>query len=464
MNEELRLKNWFILFVYLALAVSLGFAEDAALTLEDARNLAIANSRELRQLAMSIESSEITRDTQWYEFLPSLSLQGSAGTSLWSDSKASQEILKDNFFARAGLTVSEKIPLWDGGKYSIQKLLNGLSTESAKQDALAGYFSVLDQVDNAYYSALEAAASLEVAESSLETVTISLSIAEIRYQNKMIVDADYFKAMADAESGKNNRDNARRNLELAGLKLKNLLGLKALPRLAPVDFSVYGDLIKSLSATSDSGIENMYAQIWKVMEKNNPDIIKAGFSLTSAEKNVTLAKRGYSPVLSASLSTGLNYSYTNSASGYAPFSGEFSITGSIPLDFWVTQSNVKKSRLARERQALSYQSLIESLDIELQSGIFSLISQAGSAISSQKVLEYSQKQFNYVFELYTLSQNSLSALSEAESQLRSNKNNAITSQYSFLKALSKIRSLGAFENGEEQTLLSRALFLEQDKL
>ncbi|MDR0719588.1 MAG: TolC family protein [Treponema sp.] len=457
------MKSWLVLFVCFVLAVSLGFAEDAALTLEDARNLAVANSRELRQLAMSVESSEITRDTQWYEFLPSLSLQGSAGTSLWNDGKASQEILKDNFYARAGLTASEKIPLWDGGKYSIQKLLNELSAESAKQDALAGYFSVLDQVDNAYYSVLEAAANLEVAESSLETASISLSIAEIRYQNKMIVDADYFKAMADAESGKNNRDNARRNLELAGLKLKNLLGLKTLPQLAPVDFDAYKDLLTALSAISGSGIETVYTQIWKVMEKNNPDIIKAGFNLTSAEKNVTLARRSYLPELSASLSTGLNYSYTNNASGFSPFSGEFSVSGSIPLDFWITKSNVKKTRLAQERQALSYQSLMENLDIELQSGIFTLIAQAGSVLSSQKVLEYSQKQFNYVFELYTLLQNSLSDLSEAESQLRSNKTNVITSQYSFLKALSKIRSLGAFENGEEKVLLSRSLSLEQDK-
>jgi outer membrane protein TolC len=450
--------------VCFAFAVSLGFAEDAGLTLEDARNLAVANSRELRQLAMSVESSEITRDTQWYEFLPSLSLQGSAGTSLWNDGKASKEILKDNLYVRAGLTASEKIPLWDGGTYSIQKLLNKLSTESAKQDALAGYFSVLDQVDNAYYSVLEAAANLEVAESSLETAGISLSIAEIRHQNKMIVDADYFKAMADAESGKNNRDNARRNLELALLKLKNLLGQKTLPELTPVDFGVYENLITSLAAASGSGIENMYTQIWNAMEKNNPDIIKAGFNLTTAEKNVALAVRGYSPTLSASLSTGLNYSHTNNASGFSPFTGEFSISGNIPLDFWITKSNVKKSRLAQERQALTYQSLIENLDIELQSGIFSLISQAGSVLSSQKVLEYSQKQFDYVFELYTLLQNSLSDLSEAESQLRANKNNAITSQYSFLKALSKIRSLGAFENGEEKVLLSRALSLGKDKL
>jgi hypothetical protein len=54
-------------------------------------------------------------------------------------------------------------------------------------------------------------------------------------------------------------------------------------------------------------------------------------------------------------------------------------------------------------------------------------------------------------ELFRLSQNSVSTLSDASALVSSNRNQLIRSQYGFLLSLSKIRTLGAFADEDQLT-------------
>jgi len=437
------------------------FGAEENLTLEQARVLALSNSRELTRYSTALRSSQLDEKTQAYTFLPSLSLEGSAGTTLWNDEGASPQLWGDSLSAGVNLKVTETLPLWDGGKYSIQKILNGLTTESAKQDALAGYYAVLDSSDAAFYAVLAAAANLQAAESSLETANLSLSMAEIRIQNKMIGEADYLQALADQESRKNTRDQARRDLSLSKLKLKNILGLEnALPELENIDFADYEALFQTLAGMDDDGVDSLYTALFAEIAKRNPTLVKAGISSARAEQNVSLTALAYSPMLSLSLSTGLSYAYSNGGtngtagnSGLGPFTGNLTISGKIPLDFWVTASNVEKQKLAQEQTALTYLNAEDSLEMELQTDILSLISQAGQVLSSRRALEYAEKHFDYILELFSLAQRSTSDLSSADSLVLSNRNQLIRAQYGLLSALSKIRSLGVFETEDSVVAL-----------
>jgi outer membrane protein TolC len=173
-----------------------------------------------------------------------------------------------------------------------------------------------------------------------------------------------------------------------------------------------------------------------------------------SEKNLNSAKWNYSPTLSASLSTGLNYSANN---GLEPRPGEVSVRASIPLNFWDTAANVEKQKIARDRAALSFSGALGSLDMELRIALLDLISQAGQILSSRRALDYAQRHFDYVLELYRLSRNSPSELSDAETMVRNNRNQLSRSQYSFLNGLSKIRSMGTFNSEEEIVSLMRTV-------
>lgn len=444
----------FLLLIILAVFTVPGiiFSLDSTLSLEDARALALLNSRSLARFNLIIQSNQLSEKTQYYANLPSLSLGASASANLWTKDGSSMDIIKDSFDAGASLKLDYTYKIWDGGKYAIQKAINSLNTESSRQDALAEYYSVLSTADSAYYSVLEALASLEAAESSLETANLSLSMAEIRQQSGMISDISYLQALADRATKETSRNQSRRDLALAQLKLKDLLGISELPGLEPVDFASREELILLLSNIDDAGLDRLYTGLWKEMQARNPSMVKAAINSQKSEKNLTMESRAYSPTLSASFNTGIGYTMKN---GLEPANGRLSLNANFPLDFWVISSNVEKSKISQAQTALDYRSTVSSLDIELQTDLLDLISQAGQILSSRQALDYAQKHFDYVLELYRLSRNSPSDLSDAETLIRNSRNQLNRSQYTFLTMLSRIRSIGAFDSDEAIMALVR---------
>jgi outer membrane protein TolC len=432
-----------IVITFLA-APALLFSLGETLSLEKARELALANSRSLAKYRLAVQGSVLDEKTQSYAALPSLSAGLSASATLWTGEGVSWDMLKNNFKAGANIGVSQQ--LWDGGKNSLLKAINSIATGMARQDALAEYFAVLDAADTAYYAILEAAAALAAAESSLETGILGLSIAEIRLAGNMISEADYLQARTEKESRETTRSQARRDFYLSRTKLKALTDLAEIPELEPVDFAGSEKLLRTLADLDDAGMDRLCALLRKQAEERNPGLAKAGLNSASAEKNVSLAARNYSPTVSASVSTGLGYAI---AGGFSPSPGSLSLNVNIPLDFHVTAANVAKRKIALEQAALDYRSAEASLDLEIQIALLDLVSQAGQALSSRRALDYAEKRLEYVTELYRLAQNSPSELSDAQALVSANRNQLIRAQYGFLRGLSAIRSLGLFDSGDE---------------
>jgi outer membrane protein TolC len=412
--------------------------------LEKARVLALANSRRLAQLNLNLRSSELDEKSQLYSMLPSLSANYSASMS-YLDSNWGFVNPIDTLSARATVSVTQTI--FEGGKSFIRKAIGEIATESVRNDALAEYFSVLDSVDNAYYSALEAAASLEAAESSLQSANLSLSIAEIRLANGMLNQGDYLRALADKESRESSRNQARRTLALNLSKLDTLIGLSQAPELEQIDFSAYEGLIQYLAGISDEEIGALYSRLWDAITRANLTLVGAALSKQRAEYSYTLSKRDYVPTISASVfSTGLNWSTANGFSTTS--SGGISITGRIPLDFWVLSNNLEKSKIAYDSALMTYAGAEISLEGDLYSSLISTIAQAESFLSSRRTLDYVERNSEYVMERYRLSQASVLEYVDASSLLLTNRNNYIRSSYGFLQSLSKLRSLTAIDDEE----------------
>ncbi|GHT65519.1 hypothetical protein FACS1894110_07590 [Spirochaetia bacterium] len=422
------------------------------LTLDQARLLALANSRSLAGYNLAIKSSQLTEKSRIYSNLPTLSLGASASTGLWNSDEMGDTYFKDNL--STGISIGVHQSIFDGGKSLVQKTLNSIAAEMAQKNALEGYFAVLYETDTAYYGVLQAAASLESAESALQTAELSLSTAEVRSQSGMMNAGDYLQALAEKETKENARNQAKRDLLSSSVKLRNLTGLKETPVPEAFDFDTYEELIKGLAALTDAETGVLYTNLLKTAAVNNPALARAALSSQQAEKNVTLATREYVPTLSASVSTGLNYSgASGTAGGLRPFSGSLSLSGSIPLDFWVTANNVKQKQILRDQAALNYLDAEENLATELQTAFLGLITNAGSVLSTRRAFEYAEKHFEYVMELFRLSQNSVAALSDASALVSSNRNQLIRSQYGFLLSLSNIRKLGAFAEEDALTAL-----------
>jgi outer membrane protein len=413
--------------------------------LEQARTLALANSRSLAKFNLAVTSSLLDERSRIYTTLPSLSLGANASMSLWSAQNAAPvENPFDTFSSGVSVSVSQKI--FEGGKTLVQKAINEIASESARKDALAEYFNVLDSADNAYYAVLEAMAVLEAEEASLQTAITSLSIAEVRRTTGMINMGDYLKAMADKETRENSRNQAKRNLTLNVMKLKALTGLSVLPEPQQINFSGYEELIFRLGNISDKEADLLFDELWKYIVSTNPSLAKSALASQRAENNLNMAKRSYSPSLSASFSTGLNYSPNN---GVEMSGGRLSLNLTVPVDYWVIANNVEKSKIARDSAALDYMSAEVNLGTDLQSALINVFTYAGSVINTGLSLAYSEKHFEFVMERYRLSQSSITDLNEASTLLINSRNSLIKARFGFLQSLSKLRSLGAFQDEEK---------------
>jgi outer membrane protein TolC len=293
---------------------------------------------------------------------------------------------------------------------------------------------------------LEAVAVLEAEESSLQTALTSLSIAEVRQASGIINQGDYLKALADKETRENSRNQARRNVTMNIMNLKSLIGLNDLPELQQINFSGYEEIILRLGNITDKDADLLYNELWNSVVSTNPSLAKAVLASQRAEKNLAITQRGYSPGLSASFSTGLNYSQNN---GMEMSGGKLSLNLSIPVDYWVIANNVEKSKIARDSAALDYTSMEVNLQTELQRALLNVLSYAGSVLNTSLSLSYSEKHFEYIMERYRLSQSSITDLNEASTMLITSRNNLIKARYGFLQSLSKLRSLGVFSDEEK---------------
>jgi len=436
------------IFVLLCVIMSTGtlFAQTPVLplNLEQVRLMALANSRSLAKYELSIRSSIMDERNQLYAMLPSVSARYGASANYLQNWNFVNPV--DTLRAEATLSISQVI--FQGGKSFIQKAISSIATESVRKDALAEYFNVLDAADSAYYAVLEAKAALEAEEASFQAAVLSLAIAEIRNINGMINRGDYLKAQADKEARENSRNQARRNLTLYTAKLKNLTGITDTVEIEQIDFNSYEKILSRLSLITDEEADTLYEMFWRLLAASNPSLEKAVLSSQRAEKNLTLAWRDLSPTVSATIfSTGLNYS---TAGGFSTTSqGGISITGSIPLDFWVISNKIEKSKVARDSAALDYINTEISLGFDLQNALLNAFAQAGSVLSSRRTLQYTETHFDYTMERYRLSQSSVSELSEATSLFLTSRNNYNKAAYGFLQSLSKLRSLCAIEDEEK---------------
>jgi outer membrane protein TolC len=344
----------------------------------------------------------------------------------------------------ANFGVSQK--LFDGGKNSYRKAINAINAEVVRQDALTAYFTVLDEADNAYYELLKAEAAAETAKAALETAALALSMAELRLQSGMISRGEYLQALADQSASESDWNRSLRDLSLKRETLKNITGLGEAPELQAIDFGAYEDLLLYLSALSQEGVAALTQSISISARANNPGLLISSLQLQAAERNVGLAKKDYLPSLSASVSTGINYS---AGGGLSYSGGSLSISGSIPLDYWVIGTAVEKMRIAQTEAALNYRDTESALRMDIQTALLDLVGHALSAQSARRADDYARQNHEYNLELYALSQASVSTLSSAAAQAMTSHTARVAAEYGFLGGLSKLRSLGAFESQEE---------------
>jgi outer membrane protein TolC len=276
-------------------------------------------------------------------------------------------------------------------------------------------------------------------------------MAEIRQEGGIINLGDYLSALAAKESSENNRNQARRNLTIRMATFRSLTGITEVVELEEINFSPYEDLIRHLAGISDNDFYTLYGESFRILVAVNPTLANSASAIRTAEMDLSLAKRDFFPTISISANInniGIGYSTANGFSTMDP-SGSISISGRIPLDFWVLSDRLEQRKIAVSTAAISYAGTVSSLESNLQTALFDILTQAESVLSSRRSLEISERSFEYATERYRVGQSSVKDFGDASSQIINSRNNYTRAYYGFLRSLSSLRSLLAIDDEEK---------------
>jgi outer membrane protein len=419
-----------------AFATRIAVADDA-LTIQKARELVLARSSALRKAELSVDEASLAAQSQGYACLPSVS--ASAGGSLGYGSAI--QTLADGAGASAKLSASET--LFDGGKTQALVKKYGLATEAAREALRETRVSLIGDADSAFFSTLEAAASVDAAVSDLDAAKLRLQIAQAKADAGTLSKSDYLQTEAETASYETALTNAQKTLASAKAKLASLTGLPASTTLQQIDFASYDDLMRELSALDGAAMDSLASDMAAMAKKNSPTLNGLALANGEAKAAVASAKAAYLPTVAAGFSQGLSY---EGGTGRLSSAGSLSVTASLSLDLWNSKNAVASATVAAEQAELDGSEGTRTLELSVAQAVYEWLASARAVNSSAKALDYAQSNYENVLEKFKLSAATASDLSTAEALVSADKTALIGARYAFLTDLSTLRGYAGLED------------------
>ena len=281
------------IFSLLALAGVLNLsAQQKQWTLQECIEYAFENNLTIQQNELNLRSAEISKDAAMANLLPNLNL----GTGyFWQFGQSIDPITN---VRRAGnrqtssVTLSSQWVLFDGmqnynqiSKARLDQMASLYNLESIKND-------ISLNIASSYLQILLNKQILEVAQNQLEISGKQMERNQKLYQAGAIPKGDFLQFEAQYASDEQSVVAAENNKDLSVLQLAQLLQLE--------DISGFDIATPNLKDPDNGLLSYTSQQIYEIALGNQPIIKSAEVNVQSAEKQVGIAKGGYSPVLSLS--------------------------------------------------------------------------------------------------------------------------------------------------------------------
>ena len=441
-------------------------SEKLILTVEDATEFAIKNSRTLKVSAIDVEIAKLKKDNAWNVFLPSVQVTGtmsrsnevsntsaemmdgimsgfmemlmplymkhpellgslSSGSSSSSDSSDPTEA--DHWKAIGNISLN-----WN---FSFALLEAYKTTISSYEAGLISYEQSVKQterdVQKLFYGMLLMQENLKLQQEMLENARLRMEQAEVFYKNGLAPELSYLQAQVAYE----NKKPTVLQMEQSVVQQLNTFGfLLGLP---------YGTEIELIGTIEPKFIDIEASELVEKYLTNRLDV-------QSLYKNMELISHGIKATKLQTYTPALALSW-----GYQPivmditknwFDGDnvmdqgalsvtlaWNLTNMLPFSSNIT--SLKETEKNLEKLELSVATILQNGEIEINS----LVDNLKKCESSIKAMEYNvelaEKAYNMSFEAYRVGTTELLDLNEAASQLSQAKLGLMNEKYTYLTTL-----------------------------
>lgn len=441
-------------------------SEKLILTVEDATEFAIKNSRTLKVSAIDVEIAKLKKDNAWNVFLPSVQVTGTmsrsnevsntsaemmdgimsgfmemlmplytkhpellgslpSGSSSSSDSSDPTEA--DHWKAIGNISLN-----WN---FSFALLEAYKTTISSYEAGLISYEQSVKQterdVQKLFYGMLLMQENLKLQQEMLENARLRMEQAEVFYKNGLAPELSYLQAQVAYE----NKKPTVLQMEQSLVQQLNTFGfLLGLP---------YGTEIELIGTIEPKFIDIEASELVEKYLTNRLDV-------QSLYKNMELISHGIKATKLQTYTPALALSW-----GYQPivmditknwFDGDnvmdqgalsvtlaWNLTNMLPFSSNIT--SLKETEKNLEKLELSVATILQNGEIEINS----LVDNLKKCESSIKAMEYNvelaEKAYNMSFEAYRVGTTELLDLNEAASQLSQAKLGLMNEKYTYLTTL-----------------------------
>ena len=441
-------------------------SEKLILTVEDATEFAIKNSRTLKVSAIDVEIAKLKKDNAWNVFLPSVQVTGTMSRSNEVSNTSAEmmdgimsgfmEMLMPLYMQHPGLLGSlpsgsssssdssdpTEADHWKAiGNISLNwnfsfALLEAYKTTISSYEAgLISYEQSVKQterdVQKLFYGMLLMQENLKLQQEMLENARLRMEQAEVFYKNGLAPELSYLQAQVAYE----NKKPTVLQMEQSLVQQLNTFGfLLGLP---------YGTEIELIGTIEPKFIDIEASELVEKYLTNRLDV-------QSLYKNMELISHGIKATKLQSYTPALALSW-----GYQPivmditknwFDGDnvmdqgalsvtlaWNLTNMLPFSSNIT--SLKETEKNLEKLELSVATILQNGEIEINS----LVDNLKKCESSIKAMEYNvelaEKAYNMSFEAYRVGTTELLDLNEAASQLSQAKLGLMNEKYTYLTTL-----------------------------
>ncbi|KAB2922219.1 MAG: TolC family protein [Bacteroidetes bacterium] len=425
-----------ILFILtFTLAALLPAQTTLRLTVDQAVQTGLENSKSLRSSHFKVTAADAKADEAGTLGLPSLKVQGaytrlsdippSAITTPFGTFEIAPTVL-NNYTLKA--TVQQ--PLWTGGRISGAADANEALAEASRQEYSKDRAEIIYAVKQWYWNLHRANEALTVVNENVQQIQAHVTDAENLQRQGMLTANDVLKVQVQLSDAKVRQIDAKNTVRLSMIQLNNVLGL---PLSTVIELATPLESGAAVTAELDSLVKRALTA--------RPDLIAMQARVRAGESGLTAARGGWWPQVYL---TG-NYNYLRPNQRVFPTKDEFKDTWDVSLsvsfDLWNWnqtghQTTQAEAQLAQAQEGLSLMQDMATLEV---TQAFLAVGQARerSAVAEQGVTQ-AEESYRVMTERFRKGLVSNSDLLDAEGALLQAKLNRTNSAAEMVLAAARL--------------------------
>lgn len=427
------------------------------LTLEQALEIALDESPNIKLANLEIEKQNYVRKEAWGNIYPSLSVSGQYTNSIVGQTYSKSLEFNTDFTNVISGTATLSLPLIVPAAYANIKMTR-YQMENAVESARSSKISLVNEVTKAYHGILLTQQSLEVLTASEKLAQEVVDNSKILFENELGSEYNYLSAQVQLSNIKPNILSVRNALEINKMLLKMLIGIPQ-----EYDVTLTGDLeyycemltAEELELTEDISNnselrtlniqEKMLNQQLKLINTQRMPVLAAFGSLSITGDDAGRPSNSASPYLYLDPTVVANI-YT--AAGVAvptppTFNSGFhwqnpvavGVQLSIPIfSGFKTNNQAKQVKNSIQQFKVQKELMTENLTVQIKSAISNLVTAYEKIDSNEKSVILSQKAYDITKSRYDSSMGTILELNSAENTLTQAKLSYAQAIYDFLAA------------------------------